>query len=119
RTTSWPYSSRASVPALRRHSCAPRRMVPPRSERSVRCSVSPVAVVHSVISAMTGSGVLRSFSLEAGRVAGELDHGSMHAVADAEVRDAGFTGELRREDLALEAALAEAARHQDGVGIAE
>jgi hypothetical protein len=39
-------------------------MVPPRSERSVRCSVSPVAVVHSVIRAMTGSGVLRSFSLE-------------------------------------------------------
>ena len=41
-------------PASSRHSWAPRRMVPPRSELSVRTSTAPVASSHSVIRPTTG-----------------------------------------------------------------
>ena len=41
---------------------------------------------------------------------------TLRAKADAEVRDAALTGDLRRTDLALPAAAAEAAGHEDAVG---
>ncbi len=43
----------------------------------------------------------------------------MHAEADAEIRHVALSGELRRADLALGAALAEAAGHQDAVDMLE
>src|SRR5690606_16037366 len=48
-------------------------------------------------------------------VACVVDHGGLHAVADAEVRQPGFARMARGQDLALEAAIAEAARYQDAV----
>jgi hypothetical protein len=53
----------ASVPGSTGHFCAPRRMVPPSSERSVRRSMRPVRSSHSVISATTGCGVSGSNSV--------------------------------------------------------
>jgi hypothetical protein len=54
-----------------------------------------------------------------GLVARVLDRRDLHAEADAEVRNAVLAGELRGEDLALDAALAEAARHQDRIEAAQ
>ena len=48
-------------------------------------------------------------------VARVIDHRRLHAVADAEVRDAVFARVTRGQHLALEAAIAEAARHEDAV----
>jgi hypothetical protein len=101
----------------------PRRIVPPRSEFSSRFSTSPVAVLPLGDQAITGCGALRSNSvllapLEAADVAGVLDHGQLHAEADAEVRDAVLAG-VRRLDLALDAALAEATGHEDRIDALE
>ena len=52
---------------------------------------------------------------KAGLVARDLDRGDLHAQADAEVGQLVLAGELGGEDLALDAALAEAAGHEDGV----
>ena len=54
-------------------------------------------------------------TLEPGLVARHLDRRDLHAEADAEIRDAVLARELRGQDLALDAALAEAARHEDRV----
>src|SRR5690606_34833389 len=54
-------------------------------------------------------------ALEPGHVAGEVDHRRLHAVADAEVRDALLARVLRRQHLALEATVAESARDQHAV----
>ena len=54
-------------------------------------------------------------ALQPGHVAGILDHRDLHAQTDAEVGDAPLPGEARGRDLALDAPLAETARHQDGV----
>ena len=54
-------------------------------------------------------------ALEPGLVPRELDDRELHAQADAEVRQALLARVLDRPDLALDAALAEAARHQDRV----
>ena len=43
--------------------CAPRRMVPPRSEFSLRVLMVPSASFHSVIRAITGWGVSGSNSV--------------------------------------------------------
>src|SRR5207247_9864718 len=56
-------------------------------------------------------GRIRAF--EADLVARDLDRGDLHAEADAEVRNLAFAGVLHRGDLALDAALAEAARDED------
>ena len=48
-------------------------------------------------------------------VAGELDHRALHAQADAEERNALRAGVANRGDFAFDAALAEAAGHQDAV----
>ena len=48
-----------------------------------------------------------------------LDHGNLHAEADAEVGHAVLAGVAHRRDLALDAALAEAARHEDRVHAGE
>src|SRR5690606_38317373 len=58
-------------------------------------------------------------AFQAGAMAGEVDHRRLHAVADAEIRDAMLAGVPGRPDLALEAAVAEAARHQDAVDVAQ
>ena len=52
---------------------------------------------------------------EAGLVAGHVDHGGLHAVADAEIRDAVLAGVLGGGHFALEAAVAEATGHEDGI----
>ena len=69
---------------------------------------------------MTGYGRLgvelaRVRALQAAHVARELDHGDLHAEADAEVRDPVLAGDPGREDLALDAAAAEPAGHEDAV----
>ena len=74
---------------------------------------------HSVMRPTTGSGVgPNSVELalgDAGEVARRLDHRHLHAEADAEIGHLALAGEARRPDLALGAALAEAAGHQDAV----
>src|SRR5579859_664652 len=45
----------------------------------------------------------------------ELDHHHLHAEAEAEIRDLALAGVARGQDLALDAALAEAAGHDDTV----
>ena len=51
--------------------------------------------------------------------AGRFDDHGVHAVAEAQVRDVVLARVLGRGDLALEAALAEAARHDDRVDAAQ
>ena len=46
-------------------------------------------------------------------LAREFDDGALQAEAQAEVRDAVFAGEVGGQDLALDAAVAEAARDED------
>ena len=48
-------------------------------------------------------------------VAGEFDHRALHAQADAEEGNLPLAGKADRLDLALDAALAESARHQQAV----
>ena len=50
-------------------------------------------------------------------VAGEFDGGELHAEADAKIGHAVFARIADRGDLALHAALAETARHQDGIHV--
>ena len=52
-------------------------------------------------------------SVGADDLARELDDGALQAQAQAEVRDPVLAGVVRREDLALDAAMAEAARDED------
>ena len=54
-------------------------------------------------------------SLDAAQIARRLDAGHLHAEADAEIGNVAGAREGRRPDLALRAALAEAARHQYAV----
>ena len=94
--------------------------MPPRSDFASRFWIVPSRSCHSSISAITGCGVSGSNSVllasgEAGLVARVLDRRDLHAEADAEVRDLVLARVLRRQDLAFDAALAEAARHQDRV----
>src|SRR5919106_5666000 len=56
---------------------------------------------------------------QAAHVTGVLDHRALHAEADAEVRHAFFARVADGLDLALDAPVAEAARHQDAVHVAE
>ena len=67
---------------------------------------------------MTGLSVNMSNSVELAsceptHLAGELDDGALQPQAQAEVRDAPIAGVVGREDLALDAAMAEAARDED------
>ena len=62
---------------------------------------------------------MRVRALEAADVARELDHRQLHAEADAEERDAVLARVADRGDLALDAAVAEAAGHEDRVEAAE
>ena len=99
-------------------------MVPPRSDFSLRCLDRPSRSCHSVISAITGCGVSRVElgavrAGQAGDVARELDRRDLHAQADAEVRHLVLARVADRRDLAFDAALAEAARHQDRVDLRE
>ena len=61
----------------------------------------------------------RAGLLEAGDVAGVLDHHALQAEAQAEGRDAVLAGVAQRAELALDAADAEAAGHADRVDVAE
>ena len=88
--------------------------------RPRRCS-SSLPRSHSVIRPTTGSSVgpnsVELASRDAGQRARRLDHRHLHAEADAEIGHLALAGELRRQDLALRAALAEAAGHQDAVHV--
>src|SRR5665648_913460 len=61
-----------------------------------------------------GAGVL-----DAGKVAGDLDHSHLHAEADAEIRKLTHARIAGGVDLALGAALAESARHENAVDVLE
>lgn len=54
----------ARLPGLRSTSCAPKRMVPPKSADSSRVSTLPSAVCHSSIRATTGAAHFKSNSVE-------------------------------------------------------
>ncbi len=78
----------------------------------------------SGMKSMTGCSVNMSNSVELASVepidvAGELDHRALQAEAQAEVRDAVVAGVVGGEDLALDAAMAEAARDEDAGGAIE
>lgn len=53
-----------AVPGATSEACAPKRMVPPRSDEASRFCTVPSASSHSSIRAMTGCGVLGSNSVE-------------------------------------------------------
>ena len=55
--TSVPYTERMRDSRRSRTGCAPRRIVPPRSDAASRRSIAPSFPLHSVTSAMTGCGV--------------------------------------------------------------
>ncbi len=68
---------------------------------------------------LRGAELGRRRAFQAEQVAGRLDHGHLHAETDAEERHVALARELNRMDLALGAAFAEAARHQDAVHVLE
>ena len=72
---------------------------------------------HRMLALLVVLGAVGAF--QAGLVAGVVDHRRLHAVADAEVRHAVLARELRGHHLALETTVAESARHQDAVDVAE
>ena len=57
--------------------------------------------------------------LQADDVAGELDDGALQAQTDAEERNLLLAGEADRLDLAADAAIAEAARHENAIDAAQ
>ena len=86
----------------------PRRIVPPLSSMSR----------WSGMKSMTGCSVNMSNSVELAslvpdHLAGELDDRALQPEAQPEVRDLVVAGEVGGEDLALDAAMAEAARDED------
>ena len=93
-------------------------MVPPRSPSAARFC-RPSSLIHSVIRPTIGSSAspnsLRARAFQPGRVPRRLDAGHLHAEADAEEGHVALAGEVDGGDLALAAALAEAAGDEDGV----
>ena len=88
--------------------------MPPRS----------VTSICSAIRAITGADVLSEISVECASlrpeaVTGELDDHHLHAQADPQVRDVVLARDARGGDHALDAALAEAAGHDDAVELAD
>ena len=75
--------------------------------------------IHSVIRPTTGSSVgpnsVELASAKPDQRAASLDHRHLHAEADAEIGHLALAREAGGEDLALGAARAEAARHQNAV----
>ena len=97
-------------------------MVPPRSPPAARFSSSlPLQPFgHQADHRLRRRAELgRVGVLDAAQIARRLDHRHLHAEADAEIRHVALARELRRADLALGAALAEAAGHQDAVDVLE
>ena len=90
-------------------------MVPPLSVMSY-CSSSRQTTGCAAVAASI-SVVLAS--ARPSDVAGKLDDGALQAEADAEERDPALAGEADGLDLARDAAVAEAARHQDAVDAAQ
>ena len=108
------------MPGLTSELCAPRRIVPPRSELALRFWIAAVAVLplvdqrdHRVRRRGVELGAVGVG--QAGHVARVFDRRHLHAQADAEVGHAVLARVLRGDDLAFDAALAEAAGHQDRV----
>ena len=112
--TASPKISRARVPSCSFTGSAPSRIVPPMSETSF-CSGSRSTTGNGRLGVELG-GV---GAVHAGHVAGELDHRDLHPEADPQVGDLALAGDPRRLDLALDAALAEAAGDQDPVAALE
>ncbi len=73
---------------------------------------------HVLLRAHQVDDTIRTIRIELGRagagkaddVAGKFAHGHLHTQANAQIRNLVLAGELGREDLALQGALAEAAR---------
>src|SRR5471030_1468279 len=75
---------------------------------------------HQADDAMIGGAELaRRGGFDTQQIAGRLDHRHLHAEADAEERHLALARELDRVDLALGAALAEAAGYQNAVHVLE
>ena len=76
---------------------------------------------HEVDDAIGGALVklagVRAFQMRG--VARVFDDGDLHAETQSQIRDVLFAGVLRREDHALDAAVAEAARHENAAHAAE
>ena len=94
--------------------------MPPLPVASSRFCSPLAASCHSVISAITGcaTGAVEFGAvgvLEAEHVPAEFDDRELHPQADAEIRNLVLARETHRGDLAFDAALAEAAGHEDGV----
>src|SRR5690606_16847602 len=71
---------------------------------------------HQAHHRIAGAAELRGAGLrQARQVTRRLDDRHLHAEADAEIRDLPLARELRRRDLALGTAFAEAAGHEDAV----
>ena len=77
------------------------------------------AIVAMTGFAVSGSNSLDDASIDAGDVAGVFDHHALQPQAQPERRDPLLARESQRADLALDAADAEAARHDDPVELAE
>ena len=95
--------------------------MPPRSPPAARFC-RPSSLIHSVIRPTIGSSASPN-SLEPAPSSpavfrAAFDAGHLHAEADAEEGDAALAGEVDAGDLALAAALAEAAGDEDGVAAA-
>ena len=113
-TDSFPYIDLILLPSTSEHWYAPSRMVPP----------FPSTISWSSRSDITGCGVSGSNSFELApssphMVAGELDHGALQAQADPEKGNLVSARVRYGHDLSFDAAVAEAARHQDAVDAAK
>jgi len=82
---------------------------------------------HVLLRAHQVDDTIRAIRIELGRagagkaddVAGKFAHGHLHTQANAQIRNLVLAGELGREDLALQGALAKAAGDQDARGVAQ
>ena len=82
---------------------------------------------HVLLRAHQVDDTIRAIRIELGRagagkaddVAGKFAHGHLHTQANAQIRNLVLAGELGREDLALQGALAKAAGDQDARGVTQ
>src|ERR1700751_3105164 len=73
---------------------------------------------HEADDRLTGGAEFRRIGVgNADEIARSLDHGHLHAEADAEIRHVALACELGRTNFPLGAALAESARHQNAIDV--
>jgi hypothetical protein len=111
---------RGAVDALRQR--ARRQLAGVRAEAHRAAEIVDAEQVAELVDHL-GRRIGRAFGrigvLQARHVPGVLDGRPLEAVADAEVGDAALARNLRRFHHAARAAVAEAARHQDALGVVE